>query len=164
MTNSISKKRAPLFPVVLFHDDFVINIFDWNKWWHSDLPYIYMDFLLLFEQFCSAYFWGFPCKIPHGWCYTLNSFWIQNWNVKKTLVSMAYKTKRLQNVRWNFIAFIWYSAFFYHTFSSSFRCMQVCVLFLSRSIFGRINKWAHIWKFDFSIHCAPHHIFIKFRF
>lgn len=122
-------------------------------------------FCCCLNSFVLLIFWGFPCKIPHGWCYTLNSFWILNWNVKKTLVSMAYKTKRLPNVRWNFIAFIWYSAIFFitHFLRHFVVCECVCSL-LSRSIFGRINKWAHIWKFDFSIHCAPHHIFIKFRF
>lgn len=164
MTNSISKKRAPLFPVVLFHDDFVINIFDWNKWWHSDLPYIYVFFAVVWTVLFCSFFGVFHVKSLMVDVIHSIHFEYKIETLKKTLVSMAYKTKRLQTVRWNFIAFIWYSAFFYHTFSSSFRCMQVCVLFLSRSIFGRINKWAHIWKFDFSIHCAPHHIFIKFRF
>lgn len=45
------RKRASLFPVVLFHDNFVINIFDWNKWWHSVLVFrltVYFSFDIFF--------------------------------------------------------------------------------------------------------------------
>lgn len=159
-----------LLSVVLFHDNFVINIFDWNKWWHFSYFFfnffIFIRFPKLFHYYAEYSLW-ISHQIPPIYVDVniqfefscLNSWKI--WTLQK-VVSIArqkrthtHPTKKQElnekNWAWSvlkccllFSITLFLSHFFEH------------FVFLrspeSRSKYCQWNecKWIHIWKFDFS--------------